>query len=90
MVGRLFNINRILYANRAFSEEISADLIEERYLNFLSSMREFFKDKDHSIFRMTEQESGFIAQNRLKESFFVLDLTEKLFKEIDEYVNVLD
>ncbi|EKD83612.1 MAG: hypothetical protein ACD_39C00566G0002 [uncultured bacterium] len=90
MVGRLFNINRILYANRAFSEEVSASIIEEQYTDFLNAMQDFFKDRDASICRMAEQERSFIAANKLVESFFVLDLTGKLFKEIDEYVNVLD
>ncbi len=90
MVARLFNINRILYANRAFSEEVSASLIEERYTVFLDAVQVFFKDRDASVCRMAEQERSFIAANRLVENFFVLDLTSKLFKEIDEYVNVLD
>lgn len=90
MVGRLFNINRILYANRAFSEEVSATIIEERYIGFLDAIQVFFKDRDASICRMAEQERSFIAANKLVENFFVLGLTGKLFKEIDEFVNVLD
>ncbi|HAE40533.1 MAG TPA: hypothetical protein DCG57_18155 [Candidatus Riflebacteria bacterium] len=90
MVGRLFNINRILYANRAFSEEVSASIIEERYSSFLDAIQVFFKNKDASIYRMAQQERDFIAANRLAESFFVVSLTGKLFKEIDDYVNVLD
>ncbi|KAF1083015.1 MAG: hypothetical protein GQF41_0782 [Candidatus Rifleibacterium amylolyticum] len=90
MVVRLFNINRILYANRAFSEEVSAITIEERYIDFLDAVQAFFKDRDASICRMADQERSFIATNKLTENFFVLDLTGKLFKEIDEYVNVLD
>ena len=90
LVVRLFNINRILYANRLYSEEVGAGKIVERYESFLGTMHDFFKDKDPSIYRMTEQERGFIAQNKLTENFFVLKLTGKLFKEIDEFVNVLD
>jgi hypothetical protein len=90
LVGRLFNINRILYANRAYSEEISPAVIEARYEKLLDITQNYFRDKDPSIFRMAAQERGFIANNSLPQNFFVLRLTGKLFKEIDDYVNVLD
>ena len=90
LVGRLFNIYRILYANRAFSEEISPTLIADRYQKFLDVTQNFFKDKDLSIFRMAAQERGFIANNSLLENFFILRLTGRLFKEIDEYVKILN
>ncbi len=90
LVGRLFNINRILYANRAYSEEISPTVIADRYQKFLDVTQNFFKDKDPSIFRMAAQERDFIANESLPANFFVLRLTGKLFKEIDEYVTILD
>lgn len=90
MVVRLFNINRILYANRAFSEEIGANTIKSRYEAFLSTICAFFKDKDLSVYRMAQQERNFIATDKLTENFFVLQLTDSLFREIDDYVNILD
>ncbi len=90
MVVRLFNINRILYANRAFSEEISANTIEKRYETFLDTICTFFRDKDLSVYRMAEQERNFIATDKLSENFLTLQLTNQLFKEINDYVNILD
>ncbi len=90
LVGRLFNINRILYSNRSYSEEIGPDVIADRYDKFLDVTQNYFRDKDPSIFRMAVQERSFIANNSLPENFFVLRLTGRLFKEIDDYRNVLD
>jgi hypothetical protein len=53
-------------------------------------MLNFFRDKDPSIYRMTDQERSFIAQNKLKNNFFMPRLIGELFKEIDELVVVTD
>ncbi|MDD3147774.1 MAG: hypothetical protein PHD82_10755 [Candidatus Riflebacteria bacterium] len=90
MIGRLFNINRILHVNREFSEEISSAEIVARTDRFLGAMLNFFRDKDPSIYRMTDQERSFIAQNKLKNNFFMPRLIGELFKEIDEFVVVTD
>lgn len=90
MIGRLFNINRILYVNREFSEEIDPGEIVARTGKFLDAMQTYFRDKDASIYRMTDQERSFIDQNKLQESFFMPGLINELFAEIDEFVVVID
>ncbi|MDD2997896.1 MAG: hypothetical protein PHV05_02470 [Candidatus Riflebacteria bacterium] len=90
IISRLFNINRILHANREFSEEISSAQVVSRTENFLNTIKNFCKEKDPSIYRMADQEKNFIAQNKLKENFFILRLTNELFKDIDKFVAILD
>lgn len=90
LIGRLFNLNRILYVNKDFSEEVSPNQIVYRNKDFLDDMQKFFADKDPSIYRMIDQEKAFIAQNKLRENYFVLKLTNDLFKDIDEFLVVLD
>lgn len=90
MLARLFNINRILYVNREFSEEVSPSQVTARVEKFLDAAQTAFKDKDASVTRMIDQERAFIEQNRLKENFFLPRLTNDLFKEVDKFITVLD
>ena len=90
MLVRLFNINRILYVNREFSEEVSPSTISARVEKFFDATQTAFKDKDASITRMIDQERAFIKQNRMKENFFLPRLTNDLFKGIDKFITVLD
>ncbi len=90
MIGRLFNINRILHVNREFSEEVSPDEIVARIDAFLDAMEKAFRDKDPTIFRMASQERSLIAQNKLKQSYFTPRLANELFKEIDEYLKIIN
>lgn len=90
MIGRLFNINRILYVNREFSEEISPNEIVTKVESFLDAMEKSFKEKDPTIFRMTDQERSFISHNKLKANFFTPRLAYELFSEIDKYVVILN
>ncbi len=90
IVVRLFNINRILYANQSFSEEMTPTQISDNYKKFLDTVLESFRESDPAIFRMADQEQDFINKNSLKENFFILKLTNELFTAIDQYVDILD
>lgn len=90
IVVRLFNINRILYANQSFSEEMTPAQITDKYEKFLDTILESFRESDPAIFRMANQEKDFISKNSLKENFFILKLTDELFTAIDQYVDILD
>jgi len=90
MIGRLFNINRLLYVNREFSEEVAADKIVARINAFLDSMEAAFRDKDPTIFRMADQERSLIAQDKIRQSYFTPRLANELFTEIDAYLKILN
>lgn len=90
LIVRLFNINRILYANRSFSDEVPAAEIESRYRDFITRMQTAFRDADPSIFRLADQEKTFITAGNLKDRFFMLKLTGELFATIDKFLTVLD
>ncbi len=90
LIVRLFNINRILYANRSFSDEVPATEIESRYRDFITRMQTAFREADPSIFRLADQEKTFMTAGNLKERFFMLKLTGELFTAIDKFLAVLD
>lgn len=90
LIVRLFNINRILYANRSFSDEVPAAEIESRYRDFITRMQTAFRDADPSIFRLADQEKTFITAGNLKDRFFMLKLTGELFTAIDKFMTILD
>ncbi len=90
MIVRLFNINRILFENRAFIEEVAPTETAAHYKKFVTTIQESFRETDPSIFRLADQEQGFINNNNLKEQFFVLKLSGELCTTIDEYLAILD
>ncbi|HNW10344.1 MAG TPA: hypothetical protein PLK58_16175 [Candidatus Rifleibacterium sp.] len=90
LIIRLFNINRILFANRSFSDEVPATEIESRYRSFITRMQTAFREADPSIFRLADQEKTFITAGNLKDRFFMLKLTGELFATIDKFLTVLD
>lgn len=90
LIVRLFNINRILFANRTFSDEVPAADIESRYRDFITRMQTAFREADPSIFRLADQEKTFITAGNLKDRFFMLKLTGELFTAIDKFMTILD
>lgn len=93
LVVRLFNIYRIIYANRKFAEEvISSDTgeqrVKDRYLRFLGLMRTYFAERDPSIERMAAQEQIFIGQNILKDKYFIPRYINELFEEFETLAGI--
>lgn len=90
MLQRLFNIYRVLYANRDFCSDIvdtpqvdSASQIQKKINSFIANIAQNFKYKDQTIYRLALQEANFVANQEIEARYFLPALTNQIFINID-------